>query len=254
MDKPLILIVNDDSIFSNGIRALWEAMSEIGKVVVVAPKTEKSASGHSITISNPIRIQKIVQSNDFEGFAIHGTPADSVKIGVKVILETSPDIIVSGINSGPNVGQSLRYSGTVSAAAEGTFLGIPSIALSLNCFKPNNFNSAKIIAKEIVNKALAKGLPDGTLLNVNIPDLPSKNIKGYKITEQGSMYFLDEFEKRKDPHGFDYYWLKADSVDPDSSINFDKKALESGWGSITPLQLKMTNKDFIQNLHSWDFN
>ena len=143
MKYPSILISNDDGIYSDGIYALWEAMSEIGNTTVVAPNTEKSAVGHAITLSDPIRIQKIKRVNGFKGFSVHGTPADSVKIAVKAIMDSRPDLIISGINTGANVGQSLLYSGTISAATEGTFLGIPSIAISLNAYKKFDFSGTK---------------------------------------------------------------------------------------------------------------
>ena len=137
--KPKILLTNDDGIYSKGIYALWEAMNEIGEVTVLAPNTEKSAVGHSITISDPIRIEPCTQHGNFKGYAVNGTPADCVKIAIGSFLDKKPDIVVSGINVGANVGANILYSGTVSAAAEGTMLGVPSIAFSLNTFKANNY-------------------------------------------------------------------------------------------------------------------
>ena len=174
MSKPSILISNDDGIFAPGIYALWQAMSEIGETIVVAPNTEKSAVGHAITISDPIRIEEVTRSNGFKGYAVNGTPADSVKIAVKSIMKEKPDIIISGINAGANVGQSLLYSGTISAASEGTLLGIPSIAISLDALRDMDFSTSKVVAKKIVNKVLEYGLPNETLLNVNIP----KDVEG----------------------------------------------------------------------------
>ena len=254
MNSPSILISNDDGIFSDGIYALWEAMSEIGKTTVVAPNTEKSAVGHAITLSDPIRIQKVKRANGFAGFSVHGTPADSVKIAVKSIMDSKPDLIISGINVGANVGQNLLYSGTISAATEGTFLGIPSIAISLNSYEKCDFSGAKKVASKIVDAVLQNDLPRGTLLNVNVPNIPQPNYLGYKITKQGELFFKDHFEKREDPHGRQYYWMTGVIVNPDSDIQWDGFALEKGYVSITPLQLKMTNIDIINELSEWNLN
>ena len=254
MKNPSILISNDDGIYSDGIYALWEAMSKIGKTTVVAPNTEKSAVGHAITLSDPIRIQTVKRANGFEGFAVHGTPADSVKIAVKAIMDSKPDLIISGINAGANVGQSLLYSGTISAATEGTFLGIPSIAISLDAYKKYDFSGAKIVATKIVNAVLQHGLSKGTLLNVNVPNFKEGDYSGYKITKQGAIYFKDHFEKREDPHGRQYYWMTGVIENPDTDIQWDGYALKKGYVSITPLHLKMTNIKIIDELSEWDLN
>ena len=253
MSKPSILISNDDGIYAPGIYALWEAMSEIGKTTVVAPNTEKSAVGHAITISDPIRIEEVKRSNGFKGYAVNGTPADSVKIAVKSIMKVKPDIIISGINAGANVGQSLLYSGTISAASEGTFLGIPSIAISLDALRDMDFSTSKVVAKKIVNKVLEHGMPNDTLLNVNIPKDVEGGIKGYQITHQGAIYFEDNFEKREDPRGRIYYWMTGDVKDTDIELESDGVAIKEGYVSITPLQLQMTNFDFIEKLNEWIF-
>tara|TARA_B110000196_G_scaffold289172_1_gene274605 strand:+ start:57 stop:818 length:762 start_codon:yes stop_codon:yes gene_type:complete len=253
VSKPSILISNDDGIYAPGIYALWEAMSEIGKTTVVAPNTEKSAVGHAITISDPIRIEEVKRSNGFKGYAVNGTPADSVKIAVKSIMEVKPDIIISGINAGANVGQSLLYSGTISAASEGTFLGIPSIAISLDALRDMDFSTSKVVAKKIVNKVLEHGMPNDTLLNVNIPKDVEGGIKGYQITHQGAIYFEDNFEKREDPRGRIYYWMTGDVKDTDIELESDGVAIKEGYVSITPLQLQMTNFNFIEKLNEWSF-
>jgi 5'-nucleotidase len=254
MNRPSILIANDDGIFAPGIHALWEAMSEIGDTTIVAPNTEKSAVGHAITISDPIRIEKVKRSGGFRGYAVNGTPADSVKIAVKAIMDKKPDIIISGINAGANVGQSLLYSGTISAATEGTFLGIPSIAISLDALRDCDFTASKVVAKNIVKSVLENGLPKDTLLNVNIPKDLKSGFKGYQITHQGSIYFKDHFEKREDPRGRTYYWMTGDIKDPDTDIQSDGVALREGYVSITPLQLQMTNLTFMHELNEWRFN
>jgi 5'-nucleotidase len=252
--NPLILVTNDDGIHAPGIFALWEAMSEIGEVAVVAPDTEKSAVGHAITISDPIRIQKVKRHDGFEGFAVKGTPADSVKIAVRALLDREPDIIISGINLGANVGTNVIYSGTVSAATEGTLLGIQSIAISLDSVTDEDFGSAKRVAKTVVRQVLANQLPPGTLLNVNVPNLPWERIRGYQVTRQGNVYFRDWFESREDPRGRVYYWMTGEIVDPNSTEGVDSHALQNGYVSITPIHYQLTNLEFLDQLKKWKFH
>ena len=253
MSAPLILISNDDGIYAPGIYALWEAMSEIGKTTIVAPNTEKSAVGHAITIYDPIRIEKVIRSNGFEGYAVNGTPADSVKIAVQAIMKKKPDLIISGINAGANVGQSLLYSGTISAASEGTLLGIPSIAISLDVLRNMNFSTSKVVATKIASMVINNSLPKDTLLNVNVPKDIEGGINGYQVTRQGAIYFKDNFDKREDPRGRIYYWMSGEVRDTDNDIKSDGVAIKKGYVSITPLQLKMTNFDFIDELNDWSF-
>lgn len=250
-NRPKILITNDDGIFAPGIYALWEAMRDIGDVTVVAPDTEKSAVGHAITITDPIRVEKIHRLNGFEGFAVKGTPADCVKIAGRSLMKTPPDIVISGINSGANVGSNIIYSGTVSAATEGTILGIPSIAISLNSIKGGDMSASKNIAIKMVKKVLEKGLPDGILLNVNVPNIPEDIIKGYKITKQGKLVFKDRFEKREDPRGKFYYWMKGEIIN-DTNSDTDGFAVQNNFISVTPIHYQLTKESFLKTLESWD--
>jgi len=250
--RPQILVTNDDGIFAPGIYALWEAMAEIGDVTVVAPDTEKSAVGHAITITDPIRVQQIHRKNGFEGFAVKGTPADCVKIAGRSLMNTPPDIVVSGINSGANVGSNIIYSGTVSAATEGTIIGIPSIAISLNSIKGGDMTASQKVAKTIVNKVLENGLPKGILLNVNVPNLQEKSIKGYRITRQGRLVFKDRFEKREDPRGKFYYWMKGEIIN-DTDSDTDGYAIQNDYISITPIHYQLTEESFLKILKSWKF-
>ena len=254
MSSPSILIVNDDSIFSDGIKALWEAMSEIGNTTVVAPKSEHSGSGHAITISRPLQSEKINLECGLSGYAVNGTPADSVKFATSLLMEKKPDILVSGINPGSNVGQSILYSGTVSAAREGTFRGISSIAISLDGDSNVDYSSAKDISKNIVQSVLKNGLPNDTLLNVTIPNIPKEEMKGVKITKQGSMYFIDNFEKVENSRGLESYWLTASQNDPDMSKDNDSVAVKEGFISVTPLHSEQTNFSFIEELTKWSLN
>ena len=249
--KPRILLTNDDGIYSKGIYALWEAMNEIGEVTVLAPNTEKSAVGHAVTISDPLRIEPYSRHENFKGYAVNGTPADCVKIAIGSFLDKVPNIIVSGINAGSNMGTNILYSGTVSAAAEGTMLGVPSIAFSLNTFNTDNYELSKEVAIKMTKSVLDHGLPNGTLLNVNIPKCEISECQGYKITSQGDEYFLDDFQKREDPRGRIYYWMSGKIVNNDTSNEQDGYAIANNWVSVTPIQYKLTDHKFIDDLKSW---
>ena len=252
MIEKTILVTNDDGIYTDGIYWLWEAVKDFGNALVVAPDTEKSAVGHAITITNPLRTKYVNRRGGFSGYAVNGTPADCVKIAVRSILKSPPDLVVSGINYGANVGTNVIYSGTVSAATEGTILGIPSIAVSIDSHHPKDFKSAMDTTQNTLKKVLKFGLPEGTLLNVNVPDIPDEKIKGIRITTQGNAYFKDRFEKREDPRGNNYYWMTGESIDPDSSGNTDNRALKDGYISVTPIHYRLTNESFMSDLESWE--
>lgn len=244
-----ILVTNDDGIFSSGIFSLWEVAKEFGDVTVVAPNSEKSAVGHGITISKPIYIKKITRKNLFNGYAVSGTPADCVKIAIKNIMSSPPELILSGINIGSNLGNNIIYSGTVSAAIEGSFLGIPSFAISLDTFDPiSSFTSSKSIIRKIINKIELSKIPLGSILNINIPNCSIDEVKGIRITKQGNQYFKDSFEECFNPKGVPYYWIKGETVDKDRSLEFDGYAIKNNYISITPLSFKMTDHSFFDEL------
>tara|TARA_Y100001970_G_scaffold111315_1_gene138966 strand:+ start:4259 stop:5011 length:753 start_codon:yes stop_codon:yes gene_type:complete len=243
-----ILITNDDGIYSSGIFALWNVAKEFGEVNVIAPINEKSAVGHGITISNPLYVREIKREDGFKGFAVSGTPADCVKIGVKSLLSFIPDLIVSGINLGSNLGNNIIYSGTVAAAIEGATLNIPSIAISIDSFRPTNFSTSKIVVRKIIDFINDNAIPLGTILNVNIPDCEPNDLKGYKITVQGNQYFNDNFDKRTDPRGHDYYWMTGKIIDNDEELKYDGFAVSNGYASITPIYYQMTNTNFLKEL------
>ena len=248
MSKPKILITNDDGIFAPGIYALWEAMQEVGQTTVVAPDTEQSAVGHAITLSDPLRVEGIHRTGGFEGFAVSGTPADCAKIAIRSLMDKKPDVLISGINRGANLGNNIIYSGTVSAATEGTILGIPSVAISINSFNSDEFRGAKETAIKVVHYLTNNTLPSGTLLNVNVPYCPPEEIKGIKVTRQGNQYFQDDFDQRKDPRGRTYYWMKGKIVDDDQELYYDSKAVCDGYVSITPIHFQMTNESYFTKL------
>ena len=248
MIKPKILITNDDGISSQGIYALWEAMNDIGETFIAAPSSEQSASSHSLTLSSPLRVEILERKNGFKGWSINGTPVDCVKIAIRSLMKKSPDILISGVNHGANLGNNIMYSGTVSAATEGMIMGVPSIAISLASYETDNYDVVKKYAKNIVTNVLDHGLPRDTLLNVNVPYCKLKEIRGLKITRQGNQYFIDEYEKRIDPRNNEYYWIKGKMIDEDQSIDYDGKAIQENYVSVTPIHFKLTNELYKKDL------
>ena len=248
MKKPNILITNDDGIFSSGISALWEVVHPISNAFVIAPKNQQSAMSHALTLSKPLRVEPIKRMDGLKGWRVSGTPTDCVKIGLKKILRVVPDLLVSGINKGSNLGENIFYSGTVSAAHEGALNNIPSIAISLNSFQSKNWECSKAIALKIINYVLGNKLPKGTFLNVNIPNCRLKDVRGIKITEQGNQYFDDTFKKRIDPRKSNYYWIDGKIIDMDKDLKFDGYAVANNYVSITPLKYDITSYPYIKKL------
>ncbi|MCX5750671.1 MAG: 5'/3'-nucleotidase SurE [Candidatus Saganbacteria bacterium] len=249
--KPLILLTNDDGIYAPGIFALYKEMEKIGRVIVVAPSGEQSAVGHAITLTDPLRVTKAVRRGKLFGYAVSGTPADCVKIALVSILKEKPDLVVSGINLGPNLGINVIYSGTVSAATEGTMFDIPSIAMSLGTFEDPDFSVAAKFARKLSCIVLKKKLPKGVLLNVNVPAISEKKIKGIKITHQSKITFKEKFEKRIDPRKRTYYWMAGSVKPPRESSDADFQAVKEGYISITPVHYDMTAYEELENLRSW---
>ena len=253
--KPLILVSNDDGIDSPGIFALAKELRKFADVIVAAPHTQQSAVGHSITVSDPIRATEIFKDKKFFGFAVQGTPADSVKLAVSNLLgkKRKPDLCVSGINQGSNTAVNLIYSGTVSAATEATIFGIPSMAVSLDTFTYKDFQPAAKFAAKTAKMILKNGLPHGTLLNVNVPALKEKDIKGVMVTRQGKSIWDEKYEPRLDPHKNTYYWLKGKHILSDKTLDIDHKALTEGYISVTPIQYDLTDYKMLDELESWNF-
>lgn len=240
-----IIITNDDGIMAPGIRALAEVLSDLGDVAIVAPETERSATGHGITIWDPIRVKKFEISKVKEAWAISGTPADCVKMAVQEFYKDECGLIISGINNGPNLGTDVLYSGTVSAAIEGIILGVPSIAVSLASFASDmDYTAASkvayILAKHFYENK--ENLPPDTLLNVNVPAGNFEDIKGFRVTRLGIREYDNVFERRTDPRGNIYFWLKGEVVphtyrDPE----LDVVAVEEKYVSISPVHFDLTN-------------
>lgn len=247
-----ILLTNDDGINAQGLTVLRDKIKEIAEVMVVAPETEQSAVGHAITLSDPLRVRKIDKDGEFIGYGVNGTPADCVKIAVRAILDTCPDMVISGINLGANIATNVIYSGTVSAATEGTILGIPSIAVSLATFVNPNFTAAASFTKKLALKVYEKGLPEGTLLNVNVPNLPEDGIKGVVFTRQGSSRFQEEFDKRTDPRGHIYYWQGGEMIFNEEDNDADSDAIRRDMISITPIHYDLTDYKFLEKIRRWE--
>ncbi len=250
--KPMtILLTNDDGINAPGLYALFKEMKKYGKVFIVAPDSEKSAVGHAITLSDPLRVQNFYKNDEFFGYAVNGTPADCVKIAYWA-LEINPDILISGINLGSNTGINIIYSGTVSAATEGMFLNIPSFAISLTTFTNPNFDIAAKFAGALSLIILKNGLPRGTLLNVNVPAVNNEDeITGVMITRQGNAMYHEEFDKRTDPHNRVYYWLTGQKIKLETEPDVDDRAILNKQISITPVQFDLTNYAFLDELREW---
>ena len=254
--KPLILVTNDDGISAPGIRALISVMKEIGDVVVVAPDSPQSATGHSITINNTLYINKVNIDDDVEQeYSCSGTPVDSVKFAVNEILKRKPDLCVSGVNHGSNSAINVIYSGTMSAAVEAGMEGIPAIGFSLLDYDWNaDFEPSKPFIKKIAQQVLNEGLPKGVILNVNLPKLAEKDIKGIKICRQANAMWEERFDKRTNPHGREYYWLTGQFVNMDDGEDTDEWALAQGYVSVVPVQYDLTAYHAMQQLNSWKLN
>ncbi len=258
-----LLISNDDGIYALGIRALANSLAEAGHdVTVVCPDRERSATGHGLTLHQPIRAE-IVESifhPSVKAWACSGTPSDCVKLALWALLDHPPDLVLSGINHGSNLGTDVLYSGTVSAAMEGVIEGIPSIAFSLTSFSSSDFQPAAAFAQSLVAQIAKQPLPELLLLNVNVPAVAAAAIEGVKVTRQGIRRYIDVFEKRLDPRGKTYYWLAGElleEVDEDSRLSelapTDVQAIRDNYITITPLQYNLTAATGLANLKNWNF-
>jgi len=253
--KPLILVTNDDGITAPGIRALIEVMKTLGDVVVVAPDRPQSGMGHAITINDTIFCDpvKLKKNTAHKEYSCSGTPADCVKIGTQEILSRTPDLCVSGINHGSNSSINVIYSGTMSAAVEAGVEGIPAIGFSLLDYSLDaDFEPCKHFVRTIAQHVLKNGMAAGIVLNVNIPKLPEKEIKGIKICRQADAKWVEDFDKRTSPQGRDYYWLTGEFVNDDKGEDTDEWALKNGYVSIVPVQFDLTAHHFIKELNAWE--
>lgn len=243
MDKPVILVTNDDGITAPGIRALVEAVKGLGKIIVVAPDSPQSGMGHAVTIGEPLRLNKVEVFDRIDSWECSGTPVDCVKLARDIILHSKPDICVSGVNHGANHSINVIYSGTMSAAMEAAIEGVPSIGFSLLDYRHDaDFSQAKEVARTLVTQMLASPMPEHTLLNVNIPKTNSAlPYKGIKICRQANAKWEEEFDKRTDPRGKDYYWMTGKFVNLDGGTETDVEALAEGYTSVVPVKFDLTD-------------
>ena len=251
--KPLILITNDDGITAPGIRTLISIMNEIGDVIVIAPDSPQSGMGHAITLDSTIYCDAVtIDEGEQLEYRCSGTPADCVKMAISEVLNKRPDLCVSGINHGANSSINVLYSGTMSAAIEAGIEGIPAIGFSLLDYSWHaNFDKLKEHIKKIALEVLENGMPDGVVLNVNFPKIEENDFKGIKICRQARANWVEEFDKRTNPQGKEYYWLTGKFVNLDHGEDTDVWALENDYISVVPVHLDLTAHHFITELNSW---
>ena len=242
-----ILLSNDDGYFAPGIEALAEALSGLGDIVVVAPEQNRSGASNSLTLDRPLYLKK--SANGF--YFVNGTPTDCVHLAVTGMLDSLPDIIVSGINHGANMGDDTIYSGTVAAATEGYLLGIPSIAISLTSFEGKNFETAGRVARELVERFMRQPILEPVLLNVNVPDIPYAELKGREVTRLGRRHKAEPVVKMISPRNETVYWVGAAGAAADAGAGTDFNAVERGFVSITPLQIDLTHTAQISAVQHW---
>lgn len=251
-----ILVTNDDGIFAEGIYTLAKELQRVGKVIVAAPDLERSATGHAITIHHPLRVNKVkFFDTDIEAYSISGTPADCVKLAVEGLLkDRKPDIVISGINNGPNLGTDVIYSGTVSAAIEAAIMDIPSMAISMGSTNIKQYKDAAEyacrIAKEILHH---KDIVD-TIININYPTCCKSEIKGVKVTKLGIRKYSNSFIERKDPRGNSYYWAYGTVIEMEQNKESDIVAIQNNYISITPIHFDLTNFKTFEKIKKWNLN
>lgn len=241
-----ILVTNDDGIHAEGLRVLADAMRSLGRVTIVAPDREQSATSHSLTLHRPLRIRKVSDGI----LTVDGTPTDCVLLGVHGFLKRKPDLIVSGINHGPNMGNDVFYSGTVAAASEGAFLGIPAIAVSLATWEHVDFEAAGRVVRRLIADLMRVGIPPGNCVNINIPARTWEELKGVRVTRLGTRVFRDVIVEKTDPRGKHYYWIGGEDPTWEHDETSDFTAVSEGYVSVTPLSFELTDYKGIVTLES----
>lgn len=242
-----ILIANDDGYLSPGINALQVAMNRLGKATIVAPDRNRSGASNSLTLTHPVHVR---QQSEYV-YAVEGTPADCVNIALSGLLDFDVDIVVSGINDGPNMGDDVLYSGTIAAAMEGRFLGQPAIALSMASHDPGHFETAAVVAEKLVSHLAAAPLPRDTILNVNVPDVPTELLNGLRLTRLGSRHPAANAIRQESPRGETLFWIGAAGEINDSSDGTDFHAVSENYVSVTPLTVDLTAIDSLQPVGEW---
>lgn len=247
-----ILVTNDDGVHAPGLLALKRALEAIGRVTVFAPDHNWSAAGHTKTMHKPLRVERVELRDGSMAFTATGAPSDCVGLALLGMVEPAPDLVVAGINQGPNLGQDITYSGTVAAAMEAVIFGVPAIAISLDSFEPNNdYGPAARFAVRLAKKVLAEGLPPNTFLNVNVPPLPEDQLRGVALTRLGKRLYRDKLICRQDPRGRDYYWVGGEPPTGVIEDGTDIGAVANGFISVTPLNMDMTDYGLLKRLQCW---
>lgn len=253
--RPLILVTNDDGITAPGIRTLIEVMNEIGEVCVVAPDSPQSGMGHAITVNDTLFCDRVIIDKEApqKEYSCSGTPVDCVKLAVNEILKRKPDLCVSGVNHGSNSSINVIYSGTMSAAVEAGTMGIPAIGFSLLDYSLEaDFGPVRTYLKTLALQCLQKGMPKGVVLNVNFPKVAKEQIKGVKVCRQANAHWVENFDKRTNPLGRNYYWLTGEFINEDKGADTDEWALKNNYVSVVPVQFDLTAHHAIQDINSWD--
>jgi 5'-nucleotidase len=249
-DRPNILVTNDDGVGADGIAALREALEPLGNVMVVAPDREQSAASHAVTLRHPLRVDRI----DENTISVDGTPTDCVLLAVNGLLPQKPDYVFSGINHGPNMGSDVSYSGTVAAAIEGTLCGIPAVAISRAMWGTGDFSAAAGFAAVLARMVMENGIPNNSLLNVNVPPIPRAEIAGVRITKLGTRLYRDAVVKKADPRGKPYYWIGGEMPTWEDEEGSDFNAVDEKMISITPIHLDLTDYRGIVDMKNWSFD
>ncbi|RMH20390.1 MAG: 5'/3'-nucleotidase SurE [Gemmatimonadetes bacterium] len=243
-----ILCTNDDGYMARGLQVLAEAARAFGEVTIVAPDREQSATSHSLTLHHPLRARRSTDG----ALVVDGTPTDCVLLAVNELLPQRPDVCLSGVNHGPNMGEDVLYSGTVAAAMEATVLGIPSVALSYAGFEFEGLDAWGEVIGRLLERLLTTRMPEHTLFNVNLPPIDPADVKGVRVTSLGKRRYSDSITRAKDPSGRDYYWIGGGEMSWSGSPESDFQAVEDGYISLTPLHLDLTNYRLLEEIRAWD--
>jgi 5'-nucleotidase len=254
MRKPLILVTNDDGVNAPGIRTLIRVMRKLGDVVVVAPDSPRSAQSHAITVSEPLRIKLIDETDGYREYSCNGTPVDCVKLGTKIVLRGNPDLLVSGINHGSNASINVVYSGTMAAVIEAAIDKIPAIGFSLNDYSHHaEFTHTEELIEKIAKEVLERGLPKNVCLNVNFPKISDEPVKGIKICRQAMGSWVEEFDERKDPRGRDYYWITGVFSNSDNNSDTDTHAMDQNFAAVVPMKFDLTAYEALDVIKDFSF-
>ena len=242
-----LLLSNDDGIHASGLKLLADALAPLGMITVVAPNRNRSASSNSLTLDRPIRAQAV----DKNWYSVDGTPTDCVHLAITGLIKDEPNIVVSGINAGANLGDDVIYSGTVAAAMEGRFLGLPAVAISVTSFQPQYLDTAAQVSFEIISKLTTTQLPNDVIININIPDVSKEELKGIQTTRLGNRHKAEPVIKSEDPRGNPIYWVGAAGPEQDAGPGTDFHAIKNGYVSVSPMHLDLTHYNVMQDVADW---